>query len=51
MGEGRLVFRKVGTHHRITLASIDAFLEAQRRHMEAGMQELSRLQNELGLMK
>ena len=28
-----------------------AFLEAERLHMEAGMEEFSRLQNELGLLE
>lgn len=51
MDEGKLVFRKVGTHHRVKLASIHAFLEAERLHMEAGMEEFSRLQNELGLLE
>lgn len=49
MNEGKLAFRKVGTHHRVKVASIRAFLEAERVHMEAGMEEFSRLQNELGL--
>lgn len=51
MDEGKLVFRKVGTHHRIKIASIRTFLDAERVHMEAGMGELSRLQNELGLLE
>lgn len=49
MDEGRLAFRKVGTHHRVKVASIRAFLDAERIRMDAGMAELSRLQNELGL--
>ncbi len=51
MDEGQLVFRKVGSHHRVKLTSIHAFLEAERLHMEAGMEEFSRLQNELGLLE
>lgn len=51
MGEGRLIFRMVGTHHRIKLASVEAFLDAERAHMEAGMEQFSRLQNELGLLE
>lgn len=51
MNEGKLVFRKVGSHHRVKLASIQAFLEAEQLHMEAGMEGLSRLQNELGLLE
>ena len=49
MEEGKLVFRKVGTHHRVRVASVRAFLEAERAHMEAGMEEFSHLQDELGL--
>lgn len=51
MDEGRLAHRKVGTHHRVTVASIRAFQEAERAHMEAGMADLARLQNELGLVE
>lgn len=51
MNEGKLAFRKVGTHHRVKVTSIRAFLEAERVHMEAGMEELSGLQNELGLVE
>jgi excisionase family DNA binding protein len=51
MDEGRLAFRKVGTHYRVKLASIRAFLEAERIQMEAGMEDFSRLQNELGLLE
>ena len=51
MEEGKLAFRKVGTHHRVKVASIRAFLDAERIGMETGMAELSRLQNELGLLE
>ncbi len=51
MDEGKLAFRKVGSHHRVKLASIQTFLEAERLHMEAGMEEFSGLQNELGLLE
>jgi len=44
-------FRKVGSHHRVKLASVDAFLEAERRDMDAGMEGFSRLQDELGLLE
>lgn len=50
MDEGKLPFRKVGTHHRIKVSSIRVFLEAEQAHMEAGMEEFARLQNELGLL-
>ena len=51
MDEGKLAFRKVGAHHRVRIASIRTFLEAERIQMEAGMAEFSRLQNELGLLE
>ncbi|MFP5346352.1 MAG: helix-turn-helix domain-containing protein [Actinomycetes bacterium] len=51
MDEGKLAFRKVGTHHRVKVVSIRSFLEAERAQMEAGMEEFSRLQNELGLLE
>lgn len=51
MDQGELAFRKVGTHHRVRLASIHAFLAAERAHIESGMEELAALQNELGLLE
>lgn len=51
MGERRLDFRKVGTHHRITLASIHAFLEAERRRRAPLLAELAQLQNDAGLVE
>lgn len=51
MDDGKLAFRKVGTHHRVRVASVRAFLEMERLHMEAGMEEFSRLQDELGLVE
>lgn len=49
MDAGKLPFRKVGSHHRIAMSAIQVLLDAERAHMEAGMENLSRLQNELGL--
>jgi len=51
MDEGRLEFRKVGAHHRITIESIQAFRERERARRRVSMEELSRLQNELGLFE
>ncbi|WP_417561728.1 helix-turn-helix domain-containing protein [Microbacterium sp.] len=51
MDEGKLGFRMVGAHHRIPMASIDAFRAWEREQMKTGMEELSRLQNELGLFE
>lgn len=50
MNEGKLRFRMVGSHHRIPIESIDAFKEWERNQMANGMEELTRLQNELGLV-
>lgn len=51
MDDGKLAFRKVGTHHRLTVASVRAFLDAERAQMEDGMEDLARLQNDLGLLE
>lgn len=51
MDEGRLGFRMVGAHHRIPLESIEAFKAWARERHHKGMEELSRLQNELGLFE
>lgn len=50
MDEGKLGFRMVGAHHRIPIESIEAFKAWEREQMAKGMEELSRLQNELGLI-
>jgi excisionase family DNA binding protein len=49
MDRGLLEFRKVGTHHRIRISSIRAFLEAERPRRREALAELAALQNELGL--
>jgi excisionase family DNA binding protein len=49
MNEGKLGFRMVGAHHRIPMGSIEAFRAWERDQMTKGMEELSRLQDELGL--
>lgn len=51
MDDGRLAFRKVGTHHRVRLSSIRACIAADQSRMETGMAALSELQNELGLLE
>lgn len=51
MDEGKLGFRMVGAHHRIPMASIEAFRAWEQEQMATGMEELSRLQNELGLVE
>lgn len=51
MDEGKLGYRRVGAHHRIPLESIEAFRVGEREQRRAGMEELSRLQNELGLLE
>jgi excisionase family DNA binding protein len=49
MDRGLLDFRKVGTHHRIRVSSIRAFLEAERPRRREALAELAVLQNDLGL--
>jgi len=49
MERGLLDFRKVGTHHRIRVASIRTFLESERPRRREALAELAALQNELGL--
>lgn len=49
MDRGLLEFRKVGTHHRIRVSSIRAFLETERGRRREAMAELAAVQNELGL--
>lgn len=49
MDKGLLQHRKVGTHNRITVASIQRFKDAERARSRAAMADLSDLQNELGL--
>lgn len=49
MDRGLLEFRKVGTHHRIRVSSIRAFLEGERGRRREAMAELAAAQNELGL--
>ncbi|WOQ16943.1 helix-turn-helix domain-containing protein [Raineyella sp. W15-4] len=51
MDEGKLGFRMVGAHHRIPIESIEAFRTWEREQMTKGMEELSQLQNELGLFE
>lgn len=47
--QGTLEFRKVGTHHRILVASIEEFRAAERSRRASALAELADLQNELGL--
>lgn len=51
MDEGKLGFRMVGAHHRIPMESIDAFRAWEREQTTKGMEELSALQNQLGLLE
>ena len=47
--QGALDFRKVGAHHRIRVASIQSFLDTERSRRRAALEELTRVQAELGL--
>lgn len=49
MDKGLLQHRKVGSHHRITVASIQKFKAAERARSRAAMADLADLQNDLGL--
>jgi excisionase family DNA binding protein len=49
MDRGLLDFRMVGTHHRISVSSIRAFLEAERPRRRQALAELAAVQNDLGL--
>ena len=49
MNQGGLPYRLVGTHHRIPVAAINAFLDIESKRQHAAMAELVALQNELGL--
>lgn len=49
--DGRLEFRKVGAHHRITVASIQAFLAAEQEQRAPILAELAGLQNGDGLLE
>jgi excisionase family DNA binding protein len=51
MDSGLLEFRKVGTHHRVRVSSIRAFLESERPRRREAMADLAALQNELGLTR
>lgn len=51
MDQGRLEFRKVGTHHRVTVESLQTFREQERARRRLALEEFSRLQNELGLLE
>lgn len=49
MDQGALEFRKIGAHHRIQVSSIRAFLDAERPRRQAALEDLTELQNKLGL--
>jgi excisionase family DNA binding protein len=51
MDRGLLESRKVGTHHRIRVSSVRAFLETERERRHEAMAELAAVQNELGLVE
>ncbi|MFE7506523.1 helix-turn-helix domain-containing protein [Promicromonospora sp. NPDC057488] len=49
MDQRVLEFRKVGTHHRIPIASVEAFRAVEHSRRASALAELADLQNELGL--
>jgi hypothetical protein len=51
LDQGKLPYRLVGTHHRIPVSGINAFLDIERKRQHAAMAGLVALQNELGLLE
>ena len=49
MDRGLLEFRKVGTHHRVRVSSIRAFLEFELPRRREALADLAAVQNELSL--
>ncbi|WP_239313984.1 MULTISPECIES: helix-turn-helix domain-containing protein [unclassified Frankia] len=49
MDRGLLEYRKVGTHHRVRVSSIRAFLETERPRRREALADLAAVQNDLGL--
>lgn len=49
MDEGRLEHRMVGSHHRIKVTSVQAFIAAEQKRGMAAMAKFTALQNALGL--
>lgn len=49
MEQGLLEHRKVGTHHRVKVASIRQFIEAERVRQGEALERFSALQDRLGL--
>ena len=49
INQGTLPYRLVGTHHRIPINAINAFLDIESKRQHAAMAELVALQNALGL--
>ncbi|WP_239336468.1 helix-turn-helix domain-containing protein [Frankia sp. CiP3] len=49
MDRGLLEYRKVGTHHRVRVSSIRAFLETERPRRREALTDLAAVQNDLGL--
>ena len=49
MDRGLLEFRKVGTHRRVRVSSVRAFLDHERGRRREALAELAGLQNEFGL--
>ena len=49
MDQSVLDFRKVGSHHRIRVSSIQAFLDAERPRRRAALDDLADVQDDLGL--
>jgi excisionase family DNA binding protein len=51
MEHGKLTFRMVGTHHRISLTDIQDFLASERKRRKKALTHFSAVENELGLVE
>jgi hypothetical protein len=51
MDLGMLSYRMVGSHHRIPMAAIREYLEAEPARRRAALEHYARVQNELGLFE
>jgi excisionase family DNA binding protein len=51
MDAGRLPYKMVGTHHRIALADLQEFKEAEKARRRKAMKDYAKVQNELGVFE
>jgi excisionase family DNA binding protein len=51
MDSGKLPYRMVGTHHRISISDLRQYQEEEQARQEAAMKRFTELENKLGLFK